>query len=65
MGVDIFCPPLKGEGDQPNGWWKGPTPDVRPPTRKRVLSPFQGGHWAHSLQHTLHLRQLFRFRQVQ
>gem|GEM_PF-5885241 len=42
MGVDIFCPPLKGEEDQPNGWWKGPIPDVRPPTRKRVLSPFQG-----------------------
>ena len=42
------CPPLKGEGDQPNGWWWGSTsdmrftPGVRPPTRKRVPSPFQG-----------------------
>ena len=35
-------PGEKGRGDQPNGWWMGHTPDVSPPARKRVLSPFQG-----------------------
>jgi hypothetical protein len=54
-GTQVFCPSLKGKGDQPYGWWIGSYTDpasntvccrlsgvLTPYPLKRVLSPFQG-----------------------